>query len=154
VRNDEAAHSEIERGEHLRILINEHYWEEKHHREREERDTQHCVAHASGIPESSRHAAIFVVLESLHRHLEECLREQIKQAAAERRQRNPEQTAANPEVHPGPDKEDDDTEVRQLKGQPHVGSACEHLKPAAQPLREIQQGGIDVKHFSSIEIGV
>src|SRR6185503_7854418 len=70
------------------------------------------------------------------------------EAAAKCRQRNPERPAANPKMHSGPDKKHDDAEVGQLEGQPHVGPASEHLKPAAQPLREIQKGRIDVKHPS------
>src|SRR6185503_15316105 len=99
MRDDEAAHSEIESGEYLRILVDEQYREEQHQREREERDTQQRVAHAPRIPESSRDAAIFVVFVSLHRHLEEGLREQVQQAAAERRQRNSEGPAADPKMH-------------------------------------------------------
>src|SRR5262245_6676367 len=52
-------------------------------------------------------------------------------------------------MHSGPDKEHDDAEVRQLEGQPDVGPASEHLKPSAQPLGHVQQGGIDVKHSSA-----
>jgi hypothetical protein len=49
-------------------------------------------------------------------------------------------------MHPGPDEKNNDAEVGQLEGQPHVGPTGQHLKPTAQPLCQIQQGGIDENH--------
>ena len=57
--------------------------------------------------------------------------------------------AAAPEIHARPHEVDDDAEIRELDGKPHIRPACQHLKLAAEPFGQVQDGRIDVRHRSS-----
>jgi hypothetical protein len=74
------------------------------------------------------------------------LAQHVEQAAAEQRHQQPRPRIGDGEIHAGPHEVDDDAQVRQLDGEPHVGPAGQQLKPAARLLNQVENDVVDVGH--------
>ena len=131
----------------MKVALNKDHWKEQQYRERQERDAQRCITDASRIPEALRDAPVRAGFVRLDRDLEDRLRQQGQHASAEEGQRDPCETGDGPEIDACPDEVDDDAEIRELEGQPHVRATREDLKPATEALDQVQEGQIDVDHL-------
>ena len=131
----------------MEAALNKDHWNEEQHGERQERNAQGRIPDASRIPVALRDAAICAGLKRLNRDLEDRLGQQGQHASAEERQCHPREAGNGPEIDASPDEVDDDAEIRELEGQPHVRATGKDLKPTTEALDQVKEGQIDVNHL-------
>jgi hypothetical protein len=78
---------------------------------------------------------------------EDCLGQHRQQAAAEYSNENPRRDVADPEIHTRPDEVDNDAQIGELDGKPHVRPARQQLKLTTGPFGQIQNDRIDISHL-------
>jgi hypothetical protein len=93
------------------------------------------VAHAARVLQAFLDPAKRVVLVSLDRLLEQRLHQYVQHAGAKQSDKDPEAGFGTPERRTRPQEVDDDAQVRQLEGEPHIAPAGQPLKPAARAAR-------------------
>jgi hypothetical protein len=133
---------------HAQVEVKKEHRDEQHQRQGQEEGPHERIANPSRVPEALGDALIGRVLMDFDRDSENGLRQHVTQAGAEEPDSDPKRHVGAPERHTRPDEIDDDAEVRELGGQPHVRPAGQPLKPVAAPFEAVQDGRIQVRHRS------
>ena len=122
---------------------------EEKDRQREKRNAQEHVANAPRVPEPLGDAAVSVLLRCFDGHLEDGLGQEVQEAAAEQTQSDASGEVSLQEIDARPHEVDNDAQVRELHRKPHVRSARQQLKSAAEPFGDVQQRRIQIGHERS-----
>jgi hypothetical protein len=81
-------------------------------------------------------------------NLENCLRQDVDQKAAEHGNCNPPADGRPPGVHDSPKNIHNDAQVHQLRRVPQVGLAGQPLKAAAAPFDSVQDPAVEVRDWA------
>jgi hypothetical protein len=134
----------------VQVEIDQQHRIREQQRQGEKRNAQRRIAKPPWIAESLGDPPVGVVFEHLDRHLEHGLRQGVEQHRAEQPDEDARHQVAADEVRGRPDEVHDDAQVGELDREPDVRPPGEDLKPAAAPLRKIQDRRIDECHGARV----